>query len=146
MSAAQSKADVIVSAEELSSVRHEVEKRPGDIAGFAVIMANGETRELPPGLSKIIAQTLESLAANGSATIGILTDELTSNTAAEVLGISRPTLLKMAKAGDIASFRIGSHTRFKRADVLELKARRESERNKAMMELLEIREGLEVHK
>jgi len=146
MSAVLSKADIMVSAEELISVRHEVDIAPADIAGFAAIMADGETRELSPELSRIIARAIRTLALNGSVTVGSLPDELTSNTAAEVMGVSRPTLLKMAKAGDIDSFKVGSHTRFKRDDVMNLKAKREVARKAAMMDLLEIRDELENHK
>lgn len=60
-------------------------------------------------------------AAASGRTVGIATppDELTSVEAAKLVGVSRPTLLKMAKSGDIPSRRVGSHTRFLASDVTE---------------------------
>lgn len=137
------KADVLVSAEDLTSVRHEIESEPAGLKGFAAVMSNGETRELSPELSKIIGQAFRALAAHGSVTVGSMPEELTSNIAADVLGVSRPTLLKLAKNGEINSFKVGTHTRFKRSDVMEFKVKREEGRRKAMEELLDIRDQLE---
>ncbi len=49
--------------------------------------------------------------------------------AAEILGISRPTLMKMVKEGTIPASRVGTHTRLQTDDVLsKLRERRERER------------------
>ena len=101
------------------------------------------TRELPPELSKIIGQAIRTLAVNGSVTVGTMPDELTSNTAADFLGVSRPTLLKLAKSGKVESFKVGTHTRFKRDDIVAFKAKREEARREAMKELLDMRDQLE---
>lgn len=143
MTATLIRADVLVSTEDLTTVRHEIESEPAGLKGFAAVMSNGETRELPPELSKIIDQAFRALAANGSVTVGTMPDELTSNTAADVLGVSRPTLLKLAKNGEVESFKVGTHTRFKRGDVMAFKAKREEARREALMELLDIRDRLD---
>lgn len=137
------KADVLLTPADLTTVRHEVESTPAGIASFAAVMSDGEVRNLPQGLSKIIDQAFRALAANGHVTVGTLPDELTSNTAADVLGISRPTLLKLAKNGEVQSTKVGSHTRFKRDDVMAFKAKREEARREALMELLEIEDKLD---
>jgi excisionase family DNA binding protein len=94
-------------------------------------------------LSKIIDLAFHALAANGSVSVATLPEELTSNTAADVLGVSRPTLLKMAKDEQIPSFKVGTHRRFKRDDVLAFKSQREQSRRTAMQELLDIEDQLE---
>lgn len=143
MSATLLRNEVIVSSEDLTTVRHEVESSPAGVKGFAAVMFNGDTRELPPELSKIIDLAFRALAANGSVTVATLPDELTSNTAADVLGVSRPTLLKLAKNGEIASFKVGTHTRFHRNEVLAFKSQREATRRKALLELMDIEDQLE---
>lgn len=140
---ALTRADILVTTEELSTVRHEVESTPAGLAGFAAVMTDGTTRRLPSELSKIIDQAFRALAANGSVSVRTLPDELTSNTAAEVLGVSRPTLLKLAKDGEIDSFRVGTHTRFKRDDVLALKTKREHVRRAALDELMALEDQLD---
>lgn len=137
------RADVLLSTEDLTTVRHEVESTPTGIRGFAAIMTNGEMRELPSELSKIIDQAFRTLAANGHVTLGTLPDELTSNTAADVLGVSRPTLLKLARNGEVPSSKVGSHTRFKRDDVIAFKAKREEARRGALLELMDMQDRLE---
>ncbi|MGR6902675.1 helix-turn-helix domain-containing protein [Glutamicibacter creatinolyticus] len=143
MSATLLRNEVIVSSEDLTTVRREVESSPAEVKSFAAIMSNGDTRALPPELSKIIDLAFRALAANGSVTVATLPDELTSNTAAEVLGVSRPTLLKLAKNGEISSFKVGTHTRFNRDEVLAFKTKREVTRRKALVELMDIEDQLE---
>ena len=62
-------------------------------------------------------------------------EKLSSTSAAELLGVSRPTLMKWAKEGRINSFKVGTHTRFNRDDVLALKRSMEKNRNDAFEEL-----------
>lgn len=137
------RADVLVTKDDLNTVRHEVDSTPAGLVGFAAVMSDGTARALPPELSKIIDKAFRALAANGSVIVGTMPDELTSNTAADVLGISRPTLLKLAKADEIESFKVGSHTRFKREAVTAFKAQREAARRVAMDELLALEDQLD---
>lgn len=135
--------DVLVTDEELTTVRREVESTPAGLVGFAAVMSDGTTRQLPPELSSIIDKAFHALAMNGSVTVGTLPDELTSNTAAEVLGVSRPTLLKLAKDGEVESFKVRTHTRFKRDAVLAFKAKREEARRAAFAELREFEDQID---
>lgn len=138
-----SRVEVLVTSDDLTTVRHEVEAAPARLAGFAAVMNDGTTRQLPPELSKIIDKAFRALAANGSVVVGTMPEELTSNTAADVLGVSRPTLLKLAKAGALESFKVGSHTRFKREVVMAFKADREAARGVAMNELMALEDELD---
>ncbi|MHC6177271.1 excisionase family DNA-binding protein [Glutamicibacter sp. X7] len=144
MSATLLRNEVIVSAEDLSSVRRELENRTAEINGFAAIFSDGKTRELPHELSQIIELALRTLATNGSVSVATLPEELTSSTAAEVLGISRPTVLKLAREGQLDSFTVGSHRRFKREAVLEFKKQRELARREAMRKLLDLEDQLDA--
>lgn len=82
-------------------------------------------------------RTLLSLVANGEVAVARMPDELSSSTAADILGVSRPTLMKWAKEGKIPSFKVGTHTRFRRDEVLELKRLRAKNRSDAFDELRE---------
>lgn len=75
-----------------------------------------------------------SVVQRGEVTISRIPEELTSTVAAELLGVSRPTLMKWAKEGKIATHKRGTHSRFKREDVLQLKRQRAEERMKAFQE------------
>lgn len=132
--------DVPLSQSEIEAARRFAES---DSQKLAVITTDGEVTPLPAEVSALIAKTLRALATADQVKIGVLPEELTSNAAAELLGVSRPTLLKMAKGGRIKSHQVGSHTRFERADVLALKAQREHERQAAFAEMREIRDQLD---
>ena len=71
-------------------------------------------------------------------TVSAIPQEVTTSTAAAMLGISRPTLMKLVTDGAIPAHKVGTHTRLLSGDVLEVKrARRERERA-AFAELLEL--------
>ena len=105
-----------------------------EAASFRVADEHGRPVPLSRDVQRLISQVLASVAQRGEVTISRIPEELTSTVAAELLGISRPTLMKWAKEGRIATHKRGTHTRFKREDVLQLKRQRAEERVKAFQE------------
>ncbi|KKO81319.1 hypothetical protein WU87_01015 [Corynebacterium minutissimum] len=105
-----------------------------EAASFRVADKHGRPVPLSRDVQRLISQVLASVAQRGEVTISRIPEELTSTVAAELLGISRPTLMKWAKEGRIATHKRGTHTRFKREDVLRLKHQRAEERVKAFQE------------
>lgn len=101
-------------------------------------MADGEEVVLPPAVEKVLLQTLTSLSKGVTTTISRIPDELTSTVAAELLEVSRPTLMKWVEQGMLPSFRVGSHTRFYRHEVMRFKKQREVERREAFAQLREL--------
>lgn len=102
-------------------------------SGFSLVLrdSNGDIQEIPPSLRRVLQKTLESIGRNEGVRISHVPEELTSTTAADLLGVSRPTLLKWATDGVLPAHKVGSHTRFKRTDVVELKSRRDAERRES---------------
>jgi excisionase family DNA binding protein len=68
---------------------------------------------------------------------------MTTTVAADVIGVSRPTLVKMIDRGDIAAHRVGTHRRLRRDDVLAARAARRRVRQAAAQELLEAGEAFD---
>lgn len=133
-----------VTQEDLAKIRHEVDLMPAEPRGFLATTSDGTIHPLPPELSSIIDRAFRALATTGNARIGVLAENLTTTTVAGILGISRPTLLGLVKTGTIESFRVGTHARFKRKDVLAFKAKRDAARRVAMDELSEIEDQLDA--
>lgn len=107
--------------------------------------ADGEETALPAELQEILLRALRSIASDGEVTIGRTPDQLTSTVAADLLGISRPTLMKWARDGEIDSFKVGSHTRFQRDEVLRvrsLRAEQQASAHQALLAFDEEHEGL----
>lgn len=72
--------------------------------------------------------------------MGARPDEHTSNNAADALRVSRPTPLKLARSGEVPSSKVGSHARFKRDDVIAVKAKSEGVRREVLLELMELQD------
>jgi excisionase family DNA binding protein len=98
---------------------------------------------LPPELANILATVVEVMARGGSVTIGSLPDELTTTVAAEQLGISRPTLMKMIQNDEIPAHRKGTHHRLKLSDVLAVKRARLERQRHAFEELRALEDELD---
>jgi len=90
---------------------------------------------VPEELSNIMARILQIVATGGTVTVGSMPEELTTSTAAEQLGISRPTLMKMIDRGEIPAHKVGSHTRLRTCDVMAFRSERQARRRKAFEEL-----------
>lgn len=108
-----------------------------------VVEGKPSRRPLPADLASIISKVVEVMAAGGTITIGSLPEELSTTVAAEQLGISRPTLMKMVRAGEIPAHMVGSHHRLKAADVLAAKRSRLVRQRRAFDELRELEDQLE---
>lgn len=117
------------------TVREVQEIKP--IEGAVLVLRDPDGREvvLTQGVQRALLAALASIAEHGEVTIGRVPDELTSTVAADMLGVSRPTLLKWSRDGVIDSFKVGTHTRFRREDVVRLRDERERERRRAFEEL-----------
>lgn len=104
------------SAEAQEVTRHFHEVPPSDLR-IRIESSSGDAVTVPESLSNLLQAVLR-LAATGE-TVGItrLSKALTSVEAAKFLGMSRPTLMKLASNGEIASHKVGSHTRFNRTDL-----------------------------
>lgn len=105
-----------------------------ETASIRVADEHGRPVPLSRDIQRLISQVLTSVAQRGEVSISRVPEELTSTVAAELLGVSRPTLMKWAREGKIATHKRGTHTRFKREDVLQLKRQRAEERVKAFEE------------
>ena len=128
--------------EEATEVTQEVHDRL--IVGAVLRLDDGSEIVLPRNLSDLMAFVLQGVT-QGDLRIQSIPDELTTRTASELLGVSRPTLMKMVKDGLVPSHQVGTHHRFRFTDIAELKAKREAERSEALDELLnlELEHGVE---
>ncbi|WP_311523690.1 helix-turn-helix domain-containing protein [uncultured Corynebacterium sp.] len=106
-----------------------------DGADIAIHGPDGDEVDLPKGVQKTVLAALQSIIENGEVAIMRMPAELTSTSAAEILGVSRPTLMKWAKEGKVDSFKVGTHTRFNRGDILALRRALVKEQDDALEKL-----------
>jgi excisionase family DNA binding protein len=92
---------------------------------LAVRTDQGEV-ELPPTARAAVRRLLADLAA-GTA-VHLLTDdtELTTQDAADILGISRTYVVRLVDNGKLPAHLVGTHRRLRAVDVLAYKTRRDA--------------------
>lgn len=95
----------------------------------------GDDLELPRDIQLMLLGALSSIADHGEVTIGRVPDVLTSSVAADLLSVSRPTLMKWAHEGKIDSFKVGTHTRFAREEVMRMRQQLAERHRTALDEL-----------
>lgn len=99
----------------------------------------GETHEfmLAPAVARVLIEVLRQFKNGRAVTLVPVGATLTSQQAADMLNISRPTLTKLVDEGVLPASRLGRHRRLDANVVFEYKRRREAERSAALDELFE---------
>ncbi|ROP61115.1 excisionase family DNA-binding protein [Curtobacterium sp. ZW137] len=123
----------------------EVVRTAGDrtVTAVAVELDDGTAITLPPRLAEFVTDLLQRMSSGAGISMHALPDDMTTTVAADVIGISRPTLMKLIDRGEIAAHTVGTHHRLRRDDVLELRRVRREARSLAARELLEAGEAFD---
>lgn len=125
----ESTSRVITSERDARQAREVLAELDGPGGTLRVEQSGKIANPIPPEVGRILQQVLAVIANGGTVTISSTPEVLTTSSAAAILGVSRPTLLKMVADGRVPAHRVGTHTRFMAADVFgELRARRARER------------------
>ncbi|MDQ3274348.1 MAG: helix-turn-helix domain-containing protein [Actinomycetota bacterium] len=100
-----------------------------DEDGAALLVGPEDVRlKLPVEAYRVLRGVLEAMANGLAITIVPQYTMLTTQEAADLLGISRPTLVKLLQGGEIAYEQRGRHRRLLLTDVLDYQRRSRSER------------------
>jgi len=123
-------------------VIHELD-RPG--ARFALVdRTTGRELPLSRQVHDLVRQLLTDLAQNRPVTIVPLEHELTPNQAADLLNVSRTTVLRLIEDGRLPVRMVGSHRRIRLEDLLAYKAKADAEHERNMQELVNLGQELEL--
>jgi excisionase family DNA binding protein len=96
--------------------------------------------EVPPATLRLLSQILALMARQQTFVLYPQSSELTTKQAAEVLGVSRPFLIRVLEAGEIPYRKVGRHRRVLMKDVLAYKQSMQVKRRAALDELVEASE------
>lgn len=109
-----------------------------------LIGPDGKTELLPNNLYSFLCRILADLKAGNSVTILQGKADLTTVEAAKLLGMSRQFLVNLLERGEISFHMVGTHRRVYARDVLAYKVKRDTDRRKALDDLVraEAAEGL----
>ena len=108
----------LLQEEILNQAQTEAKKLFGDSNETAVTLtvSGNESQEIGDALSQVIQQVLHALAQGQRIEIQTSPQYLTTTMAARRIGISRPTLMKAIRSGELPAFKVGSHFRIRTGD------------------------------
>jgi excisionase family DNA binding protein len=84
----------------------------------------GDQVEVPEGLHMVLLQVVEALQTGHAVTIAPQSSKLTTQQAADLLGVSRPTVVRLIDQGELPSERIGSRRKVLLRELLDYRERR----------------------
>ncbi|MFF3298921.1 helix-turn-helix domain-containing protein [Streptomyces sp. NPDC002908] len=108
---------------------------------------DGSTRTLPSEVYEALMVVVRALSEGKAVTVAPVNTTLTTQEAADLLGVSRPTFVKILDEGGVPFSRPGRHRRVLLEDVLAYKEKRRVQRRQELDRLVELTEdaGLYDH-
>jgi excisionase family DNA binding protein len=98
-----------------------------------------ETKEkikIPSRALKLLGDILKAMADGQPISIVPIATEVTTQKAAEILGCSRPHLVKLLDTGKIEFTKVGKHRRLKFEDVFKYREKMKSEQKKHIIDMM----------
>jgi excisionase family DNA binding protein len=102
----------------------------------ALVAPDGTHLELPPEVFEVLRQVVLALSQGLAITVAPQHTVLTTSEAAHLLGVSRPTLVRLLEAGEIPYEQPNRHRRVRLADLLAYQERSQRARAAGLDEMV----------
>lgn len=123
----------------LPAARNPVIQIPGDASG-----ARAQTVKLPRGAAELLVQLLTEMGKGNAVTLVPVHAQLTTQEAAEILGVSRPFVIKELRSGRLAFHMVGTHRRIFFKDLVTYKEACDQKHHEAINELTRQAQALKM--
>ena len=107
-----------------------------------------ETKEkirIPLNALKLLAKILKATSQGKPISIVPIATEMTTQAAAELIGCSRPHLVKLLETGEINFTKVGKHRRVKYEDVIDYKKKMKANQERLLEEMMRSDEELGLY-
>lgn len=101
----------------------------------AVNFATEPTIRIPASAARLLVQILDEMSRGNAVKIIPVHAELTTQEAADLLNVSRPTLIQMLDAGALEYRKVGTHRRIRVDSLMAHKRKLDADRRAALAEL-----------
>ena len=98
----------------------------------ALVGFDGERLELPDTVFRLLKDIARNMQLGRAVVLIPENQQLTTQRAADLLGVSRPHLIKLLEAGELPYHKAGSHRRIYLRDLVAYQKRRDAERKAAL--------------
>ena len=101
----------------------------------SIDLTGENTLKLPRPAVRLLAQILDEMSRGNAVKVIPIRAELTTQEAADLLHISRPTIIQLLESGALPFHKIGTHRRIRLEAVITYKRKLDAERRTALAEL-----------
>ena len=116
------------------------------VEGSAALVGPDNAKvELPPSIYEVLVKVVEQMQEGKIIGLMPVKEELSTQAAADMLGMSRQFLVRELEAGKIKFHRTGAHRRIYFKDVLDYKKQRQDQRQSAINRMAQKSEELGVY-
>jgi excisionase family DNA binding protein len=110
-----------------------------------LLTERGRALDLPQPVYHLLLQILEGMQQGKAISIVSVAQDLTTQQAAEMLGVSRPFFVKLLEADELPFHLAGTHRRVYLRDLLDYKQRRDQGRRAAIKRMADAAEEAGVY-
>ncbi len=93
----------------------------------------------------LLCDVLKSMSQGKAVAIMSVATEITTQKAADILGCSRPHLVKLLEEGKVAYAKVGKHRRVKFEDIIEYKRKQKEEQKKHIIDIMHYDEEIGLY-
>lgn len=128
--------DPVLASDKDAPLVRELDDALAKNLGAAKLRApSGEEIELPHSVFEVLVRVVHEMARGNAVRVLPVHTELTTQQAAEILGVSRPYLVGLLEEGEVPFRKVGSHRRVRLDDLLVYKDKRDRDRRDALNQL-----------
>lgn len=127
----------------LTKIEHLLSARKDH--GPMLVGPKGEQIELPESVFRVLRQVVHAMAQDQAVTVVPVHKRLTTQQSADLLGVSRPYLVRLLDEGEIPFTRTGAHRRIRFDDLMAYAERRDEKRREGLARLTQLSEEIGLY-